>query len=70
MLLRTEPEAGPGFITVDGVEYSQAEVLRAAADLELALRYLDKYGSFPARLVHADRQDEARCCTRVLILPA
>jgi anti-sigma factor RsiW len=58
VLLRTEPEADPGFITVDGVEYSQAEVLRAAADLELALRYLDKYGSFPARLVNADRQDE------------
>lgn len=59
IMLRTEPVPGPDTITVDGVAYSQAEVLRAAADLELALRYLDKYGSFPARLVHADRQEDA-----------
>lgn len=59
VLLRPDSAPSADTITVDGVTYSQAEVLRAAADLELALRYLDKYGSFPSRLVHANGQAQA-----------
>lgn len=56
LLVQTGPAPVPQTVTVDGVEYNQEEILRAAADLELALRYLDKYGTIPARLVHAELQ--------------
>jgi hypothetical protein len=58
LVMQTGPTPAPQTVTVDGVEYSQAEILRAAADLEIALRYLDKYGTIPARVVHAELQEQ------------
>ncbi|MES2605580.1 MAG: hypothetical protein V4603_11630 [Pseudomonadota bacterium] len=45
------PAAQPQTLVVNGQEYTQEEVIKAAADLELALRYLSKYGTYPARVV-------------------
>lgn len=44
----------PQIVIIDGQEYTREDIIRAAADLEIALRYLDKYGSYPARVVRAE----------------
>lgn len=49
-----ESTAEPQTVMVDGREYTEDEIIKAAQDLELALRYLDKYGSYPARVVSAE----------------
>lgn len=46
----------PDLVVINGQEYTQEEVIQAAQELELALRYLDKYGSYPARVVTTELQ--------------
>lgn len=46
----------PDLVVVNGQEYSQEELIQAAEELELALRYLDRYGTVPARVVHTELQ--------------
>jgi hypothetical protein len=41
-------------VVIDGQEYSLADIIEATEDLEIALRYLDKYASYPARVVSAE----------------
>jgi hypothetical protein len=40
-------------VVIDGKAYSQQEIAKAMQDFELALRYLNKYGNYPAQTVHA-----------------
>lgn len=40
-------------VIIDGREYTQAEIMKATEDLKIALRYLDKYGSYPATVVQS-----------------
>lgn len=47
----------PVRVVINGQEYTQEEIMKAAADLEIALRYLDKYGSYPARVVSAELEN-------------
>lgn len=49
-----DPAPDPDRVLIDGRAYTREEIVQAAADLELALRYLDKYASFPARVVSAE----------------
>lgn len=50
---RTPPTAiEPELVIIDGQEYTREEIQKAAADLELALRYLDRYG--PAQVISAE----------------
>lgn len=48
------PAVDPDIVIIDGQQFTREEILRATEDLELALRYLDKYGSYPARVVQAE----------------
>jgi hypothetical protein len=47
----------PELVIIDGREYTREEIVRATADLELALRYLDKYASYPAKVVQAELEE-------------
>lgn len=42
----------PELVIIDGQEYTRDEIRKAAADLELALRYIDRYR--PARVISAE----------------
>jgi hypothetical protein len=44
----------PDLVIIDGTAYTREEIQKAAADLELALRYLDKYGTYPAQVISAE----------------
>jgi len=55
-----EPRAtaiDPDIVIIDGVEYTREEIQKAAADLELALRYIDKYGNYPAQVISAELEE-------------
>jgi hypothetical protein len=47
----------PELVIIDGREYTREEIVRATADLELALQYLDKYASYPAKVVQAELEE-------------
>lgn len=47
----------PDVVIIDGTEYTREEIAQAAADLETALRYLDKYGTYPAQVISAELED-------------
>jgi hypothetical protein len=47
----------PDVVIIDGTEYTREEIQKAAADLELALRYIDKYGTYPAQVISAELED-------------
>jgi hypothetical protein len=42
----------PEVVIIDGQAYTREEIQKAAADLELALRYIDRYG--PSRVISAE----------------
>lgn len=42
----------PDFVIIDGEQYTREEIRKAAADLELALRYIERYR--PARVISAE----------------
>jgi hypothetical protein len=47
----------PDIVVIDGTEYTREEIQQAAADLETALRYLDKYGTYPAQVISAELEN-------------
>jgi hypothetical protein len=47
----------PDVVIIDGTEYTREEIRKAAADLDLALRYLDKYGTVPAQVISAELEN-------------
>jgi hypothetical protein len=47
----------PDIVVIDGTEYTREEIQKAAADLELALRYIDKYGTYPAAVISAELEE-------------
>ncbi len=47
----------PDIVVIDGTEYTREEIQQAAADLELALRYLDKYSAMPAQVISAELEN-------------
>jgi hypothetical protein len=44
----------PDIVIIDGTQYTREEIRKAAADLELALRYIDRYGTYPAAVISAE----------------
>jgi hypothetical protein len=53
--LRTPDTAiNPALVIIDGQEYTREEIQQAATDLELALRYIDKYSTYPAKVISAE----------------
>ncbi len=47
----------PDLVIIDGTAYTREEIQQAAADLETALRYLDKYGAYPAQVISAELEN-------------
>jgi hypothetical protein len=48
----------PELVIIDGQEYTREEIRKAAADLELALRYIDRYG--PSRVISAELDNSSQ----------
>ncbi len=44
----------PEVVIIDGREFTREQIQKAATDLELALRYIDKYGTYPAKVISAE----------------
>lgn len=56
--LRTADTAvDPDLVIIDGVEYTRDDIRKAAADLQIALRYIDRYR--PARVISAELDTSA-----------
>lgn len=47
----------PEVVLIDGVEYTRDDIRKAAADLQIALRYIDRYR--PARVISAELDTQA-----------
>ena len=47
----------PELVIIDGREYTRDEIRKAAEDLQLALRYIDRYR--PARVISAELSDDS-----------
>ncbi|MDY6984704.1 MAG: hypothetical protein SV422_16585 [Pseudomonadota bacterium] len=56
--LRTPDTAvDPELVVIDGVEYTREDIRKAAADLQIALRYIDRYR--PGRVISAELDTKA-----------
>ncbi len=53
--LRTPDTAiDPDVVIIDGQEFTREQIQKAASDLELALRYIDEYSTYPAKVISAE----------------
>lgn len=44
----------PEVVIIDGQEFTREQIQQAASDLELALCYIDEYGTYPAKVISAE----------------